>query len=443
MTQVISLELNEVSFEFIETYIKAGELPSFKRLLDQHGLIKTISEKEYPYLEPWIQWPTVYTGKDYAEHGIFRLGDAVNHDHVQIWDYLEAKGLKVGAISPMNAVNRCKNPAFFLPDPWTDTTIIADKGVTDLYGIIKRLVNENASDSRSIAATARELLPLVMRHISLGSTGEYLRVLRHSLRHKWARAAILDRLLADLFLSLWNNDKPDFSSLFLNAAAHIQHHHMYDAAIYEGPRSNPAWYSTAANGKIDPLLLIYRTYDSILKDFMALKNTRVLITTGLSQYPNEREHHQYRMKAPLQTLALLGLVECEIQLRMSRDFLLVFKSNEDAIKAMTILSKTQCRGQDFFAIDNRGNTLFCQINYNGDPDGLDEVVHDGEAVSIADQIVLVSIENGLHRTLGYHVDSGIDAVLANAMPPQPLSSLFPKFSDLALEASGEMKRNAA
>jgi len=443
MTQVISLELNEVSFEFIETYINAGELPSFKRLLDKHGLIKTISEKEYPYLEPWIQWPTVYTGKDYAEHGIFRLGDAVNHDHVQIWDYLESKGLKVGAISPMNAVNRCKDASFFLPDPWTETTVTASKDVAHLYEVIKRLVNENASDRRSIAATARELLPLVMRHISLGSTGEYLRVLRHALRHKWARAAILDRLLADLFLSLWNSSKPEFSSVFLNAAAHIQHHHMYDAAIYNGGRTNPAWYSTAANGIIDPLLLIYRTYDSILKDFMALKNTRLLITTGLSQYPNEREHYQYRMTSPLETLAILGLEQCEIQLRMSRDFLLAFRTSEAATQAMTTLAKTQCRGQDFFSIDNRGNTLFCQIHYNGAPEGLTEVTHDGKVVNIADQIVLVSIENGLHRTLGYHVDCGISAACANAMPPQPLSTLFTKLCDLALEANGKMKRDAA
>jgi hypothetical protein len=443
MTQIIALELNEVNFEFIEAYIARNDLPNFRRLLSEHGLIKTISEKEYPYLEPWIQWPTVYTGKTYSEHGIFRLGDAVDHQHVQIWEYLEGFGLKVGAVSPMNAVNRCESPAFFLPDPWTDTPVTADPSVARLYGVIKRLVNDNASDRRSVAATARELLPLAMRHLSLGSTGEYLRVLGHMVRHKWARAAILDRLLADLFLSLWQSAQPNYASLFLNAAAHLQHHHMYDAAIYDGERSNPGWYSSAADGSVDPLLLIYRTYDSIIGDLMALKNTRLFITTGLSQYPNEREHYQYRMTTPEATLSRAGLRDYQVQLLMSRDFLLAFTDPAAATMAASQLAKVQCRGENFFSVDCRGDTLFCQIHYHGDPSGLAEVTVGGATYDLSGEIVLVSIENGLHRTLGYHVDTALTAASANSLPPQPLATLFSKFAEAALQGIHSMERPAA
>lgn len=443
MTHIISLELNELNFEFLESYIADGELPTFALLLAEHGLIRTISEKEYPYLEPWIQWPTVYTGKSYSEHGIFRLGDSVNHDHVQIWEYLEQHGLKVGALSPMNAPNRCASAAFFLPDPWTDTPLTANPKVVRLYAIIKRLVNENASDRRSSAAIARELLPLAMRHLSLSSTREYLRVLRHALRHKWARAAILDRLLADLFLSLWKSEQPNFASLFLNAAAHLQHHHMYDAEIYKGERSNPNWYSSAADGSIDPLLLIYRTYDSILGDLLALKDTRLFITTGLSQYPNEREHYQFRMIDAEATLSGLALTNYEVQLRMSRDFLLTFPSAEAANVAGAQLASVKCRGQDFFSVDSRGDTLFCQIHYHGDPSGLAEVMVDGVSHDLSNEVVLVSIENGLHRSLGYHVDTALTAAHANALPPQPLASLFDKFAEAALQGAKKAERSAA
>ncbi len=443
MTRIIALELNEVNFEFIEAYIAKKELPNFRRLLKENGLVKTIAEKQYPYLEPWIQWPTVYTGKTYSEHGIFRLGDAVDHQHVQIWEYLEGFGLKVGAISPMNAPNRCVAPAFFLPDPWTDTPVTADPGVARLYNVIKKLVNDNASDRRSIAVTARELLPLAMRHLSLGSTGEYLRVLRQALRHKWARAAILDRLLGDLFLSLWQSSRPDYASLFLNAAAHLQHHHMYDAAVYEGERSNPGWYSSAADGSIDPLLLIYRTYDSIVGDLLALKDVQLFITTGLSQYPNEREHYQYRMTVPDETLARAGLRDYEVQLRMSRDFLLAFRSEEAAAAAAAQLATVQCRERDFFSVDSRGDTLFCQVCYYGDPSGLAEVTFNGTTYDLSDEIVLVSIENGLHSTVGYHVDTAFTAAHANSLPPQPLASLFSKFAEAALQGVRKANRPAA
>ncbi|WP_204315871.1 hypothetical protein, partial [Enterobacter hormaechei] len=88
-------------------------------LLGEHGFQRTTSEQDYDNLEPWIQWVTAHTGLDYGEHGIFRLGDIVEHDLPQIWDDLEQKGLNVGAISPMNARQRMRAPAFFLPDPWT------------------------------------------------------------------------------------------------------------------------------------------------------------------------------------------------------------------------------------------------------------------------------------------------------------------------------------
>src|SRR3546814_4283540 len=65
-------------------------------------------------------------------------------------------------------------------------------------------------------------------------------------QYKWAKAAFLDRLLTDMTFSLMRKHRPDYVSLFLNAGAHIQHHHMYDSAIYPGNRSNPGWYSRSA-----------------------------------------------------------------------------------------------------------------------------------------------------------------------------------------------------
>ena len=43
-----------------------------------------------------------------------------------------------------------------------------------------------------------------------------------------AKAVILDSLLADVHLTLWKKHKPDFSNLFLNSGAHIQHHYLFN-----------------------------------------------------------------------------------------------------------------------------------------------------------------------------------------------------------------------
>src|SRR4051794_9556157 len=148
---VLLLELNEVNFEFVQRY-GSEQLPTLGALIERHGLSRTTSENRYEHLEPWIQWVTAHTGKSFAEHGVFRLGDIVQRDIPQIWEELEAHGLRVGAISPMNAKHRLRDPAFFVPDPWTNTRVTASPTLARLHGALSQVVNENASGRLTMAS---------------------------------------------------------------------------------------------------------------------------------------------------------------------------------------------------------------------------------------------------------------------------------------------------
>lgn len=76
--RLLLIELNEINFDAVGFYIERGEyLPGFTKLIEK-GITNTESESEYANLEPWVQWPSVHTGKTYDEHKIFRLGDFVN-----------------------------------------------------------------------------------------------------------------------------------------------------------------------------------------------------------------------------------------------------------------------------------------------------------------------------------------------------------------------------
>ena len=105
MKRVLLLELNEINFDAVVAYVNSGVfLPGFQRLLES-GIVTTCAEAEYDLLEPWIQWPSVHTGKTFGEHGVFRLGDFVNSSSDQFFEQLERAGFCVGAVSPMNASN--------------------------------------------------------------------------------------------------------------------------------------------------------------------------------------------------------------------------------------------------------------------------------------------------------------------------------------------------
>lgn len=425
--KMVSLELNEVNFDFIQVYCARGKLPTFKRLLDSYELYETIAEKGYPLLEPWIQWPTVYTGKSFNEHGLFRLGDVVEKDIEQIWESLERRGVRVGAVSPMNAANRCTAPAFFIPDPWTVTPVGGSASLQKLYELVRDAVNRNSHDERSLWSLALSLMPFVAKYSRKRSLHPYARVLRYASKYKWARALFLDRFLGDLFLRLHKKHRPQFSSLFLNAAAHVQHHHMFDSTVYAGDAANPSWYSRAKLDGVDPLLCAYEVYDSILKDVLALRNTRVLVTTGLSQYPNSRCMYQYRLKDHSKTLMRLGVNVGEVVPRMSRDFLLQYASAETALAAATALQRISIQGASAFAIENRGTSLFCQLSYQGSLDGFKRALDArGVVVDLRDDVALVSIENGLHRTIGFHVDTNIPLRTRQKTPQIPLSSIHTK-----------------
>jgi len=402
---VISLELNEVNFHFIQKYNKKGKLKKFARILEKYALQKTNVNVKYSDNEPWIQWPTFYTGKEYEEHNIFRLGDSVHTKHTQIWEKLEEMGVSVGALSPINGANKCNNPSFFIPDPWTETEVHGDKTAHNVHALLKKAVNQNADKSGLTLSENISLLTYILKFAKLKNYPKYVKYFLLSRKYKWAKAIFLDVFLVDLFITYKDKLNPEFSSLFLNSAAHIQHHHLYESEVYNGRNKNPGWYSRSAEDNVDPLFYVYEAYENIVNDLFKLKGHRILVSTGLSQIPNPKMKYQYRFKSHGEALNDLGLGGFEAVPRMSRDFLLKFKDVDAAKDAETLMRKVKCNDADFFMVDNRGADLFCQICYYDHPDGLKNIEYNGKSFNLSEHINLVSIENGIHQPIGYHLDS--------------------------------------
>jgi hypothetical protein len=422
MKPVILLELNEISFDLIRTYVRSGLLSNFARLIARHGVSETTSEQRYEELEPWIQWVTAHTGLTLKEHGIFRLGDIVSSDIPQIWEQLEAKGYKVGAVSPMNAKNRTRAAAFFVPDPWTPTTVTAPYVVRKMYRAISEVVNNHAQ----VHLTARSACWLALGTVlnaRLQNYGLYIRLALGALRKPWMRAGFLDLLLSDLFIRQVKRARPQFASLFVNAGAHIQHHYMFCSRAYSGERRNPEWY---VGRNEDPLLDIYSVYDRIVGQVeSALSGYRLMIATGLHQEPHEAVTFYWRLKDHNHFLRRIGVPHQGVQTRMSRDFLVFCSCSEEASRAEHILSSVTARdGMRMFAVDNRGSDLFVMLTYPHDitPD-FEILVGNQTFGNIRGEVVFVALKNGEHDGVGYFMDTGSSAVHpADCFPLKQLPS---------------------
>ena len=401
--KTVLLGLNELNFEYIKFYSEKDLLPNFKIIFDKFKIVETESENEYKLLEPWIQWATIHTGKTFSEHQIFRLGDIVNYNEEQLFEYLECQGFSIGAVSPFNAKNELKNPSFFVPDPWTITKVSGNWFVKALYKAVHQSVNDNASGKLSISTLATLAIG-VLRVVPLKRYPEYLKYLLNR-KKPGTKAVILDGLLADTFLYLFKKHKPDFSNLFLNSGAHIQHHYLFNSQAYDGEFSNPDWYCEEG---YDPLIVILKQYDRIIGDLIK-SDINILLATGLHQQPHNHLTFYWRINKHeefAQKLELEGVYQ--VLPRMSRDFLIEFNSVENASKGEQILNsfimdKDQLK---VFNVDNRGKSLFIELIYSSE-------INDGDSISsITTNLVIknfkklisfVAIKNGEHNGVGYFV----------------------------------------
>jgi len=56
MKNIVLLELNEINFDTVSSYIERGKcLPGFKKLIEK-GIVTTEAESKYENLEPWFLW---------------------------------------------------------------------------------------------------------------------------------------------------------------------------------------------------------------------------------------------------------------------------------------------------------------------------------------------------------------------------------------------------
>lgn len=401
--RLILLELNEINFDVVEKYVAAdaSRFPALKKLLS--GLrIRTSCEKKYEELEPWIQWASVHTGKTYAEHGVFRLGDMVGSGVPQIFEQLEQAGYKVGAVSAMNAENRLKQPAYFIPDPWTQTPADSSWWSQSLGQAVSQAVNDNAQ-ARITPKSALQVVLSLFRFARVSHYQKYLSLVLGSRRKPWLKALVLDLLLHDVHWNMFDAKRPNFSTLFLNAGAHIQHHYFFNAEPLrkDSSKKNPTWYVPEDE---DPLADVLSLYDLIVGEYFDRTDTEVVLATGLAQKPYDRVKFYYRLNKHADFLRELGIMFSGVFPRMTRDFLIQFENEKQAKTAQDILAGVRVGDVNvplFGDIDNRGDSLFVTLTYPHEITAQTTYqVGDRKAILLP-EVSFVAIKNGMHQEEGF------------------------------------------
>lgn len=401
--KLILLELNEINFDVVQAYVNRfpGKFAALEKLL-KGPRVRTLSETRYEEIEPWIQWVSVHSGLTYEEHKVFRLGDIVGTQVPQLFEKVEQNGFRVGAISPMNAENRLKKPAYFVPDPWTETPASGSWLTRGLSNAVSQTVNDNSSAK----ITLRSAVFLVLGLVLFSQPRNYLTYIKlaaTSLKAPWRKALFLDLFLHDFHMKLFRKKNPNFTTIFLNAGAHIQHHYLLSAKAIENKtvQPNPNWY---INPEMDPFAEMLGVYDRIIHEYLAEAGAEAIIATGLSQKPYDRSKFYYRLKDHGNFLDLVGVKYKKVCPRMTRDFLVEFGTPQEAQEAKITLGELRVSADGlplFGEIDSRGDSLFVTLTY---PNQIDEDVRirsNGKDIDLFSHVVFVAIKNGMHQSEGF------------------------------------------
>jgi len=203
-------------------------------------------------------------------------------------------------------------------------------------------------------------------------------------------------------------NKTNFSTLFLNSFAHIQHHYFFNSEFYNGSFKNPQDYILPnCDPMKDAALFFNKRVKNIFDSFV---DYDFLFATGLSQIPYAGEKYYYRLKNHSRFLEILGIAFKRVNKRMTRDFEIIFSSNFDRDNALNALRKIEINNIILFKeIEIRHKSLFITLTYGKKILASDYFKLGNNKIFISDYVVNVAFKNGEHCSTGYaFLTNGLD-----------------------------------
>lgn len=366
MRKLVLVALNEFDPTFFRFASSRAELPGIARLLgSKHSTTWTRDAVEKHGLDPWVQWVSIHTGTDSANHNIKHLGDVPSLADPQIWEALSAKGISSGIWGAMNASRgRAGLCSFFLPDPWTFSEpayppelnrllALPRYYATNYLDVSYMEVLKGVGKLFGFLLSKPRLLPRLFAIMPLALEG--------LLKCGWKNHlffSLFDLVSVTLFLHYKQQYQPDFSVVFINSVAHMQHNIWCEEGILD-----------------PPCLYTLQVIDRVLQQLYA-EGSELLVVNALTQrnIANRKVAIVYRQISPLKFVAALGLPFRSVEQLMTSDAHVFFDNAQEAQAFRDLLTAATVGGCKLFDVDYSEATpekVFYQMDF------WDEVAVDG------------------------------------------------------------------
>jgi hypothetical protein len=389
------IELNEFNPDFLARMAERMNLAYIREILSmQRAETSTADLVEHQGLDPWVQWVGVHCGKPTTEHGVRRLGATRTQDFPQIWHQVAQHGFTWGVWGAMNAP--LGNPfgcKFFMPDPWSFDEQAYPSPLNDLLALPRYVAtNYLEMDRKKPLLSALRLVrffappshwPLIADFAT--ATARAFASTRPSV-HTFS--TLFDYLSVLCFVRLRQKSQSDFSLIFLNHIAHLQHH-FWGAGDKQHPEMA---LGLRMNDAMFGLLLAGRSAGDAL----------IVMNVLRQEYVGQKGFYLYRQINTEATLQAIGVKAGRVEQCMTHDAHILFGSASDADEAQARLER--CRLSDghaaFFVERETPLQLFYQLAFVHQVTPAAQLLCGDRALRFYDIFQLICERTGAHVPQG-------------------------------------------
>ena len=357
--KLLVVELNEFNPALLREASARMPLPNLMKIIGmRHAQTTTRDEVEHQGLDPWVQWVGVHTGRPTSEHGIRRLGVTSAQAHPQIWQVVGERGFKWGVWGAMNApMGSARGCQFFMPDPWSYEEKAYPDYLNDLLALPRYAATNYLEINRKHAFAAalklaRFFLPPDRWLLAAKAAGRLAKACAAAGANVHTFTTLFDYISVLYFTQLRRKNAPDFSLIFLNHIAHLQHQFWV-----EGDELDPNMaLGLRLADEMMGLLLQSRTEGEGL---IVVNGMRQLKVAG-------KGFHVYRQRNPQRAIEGLGVIGGRAEQCMTHDAHIIFDEDAAAERAEEILRSCKLSdGHDAFFVERESaRHIFYQLAFD-------------------------------------------------------------------------------
>ncbi len=394
---MLVIELNEFDPDYLKKYAKKLKLKNILYFLNfEHSETYTKEKKEHHGLDPWVQWVSIHNGIPFSKHKIARLGQTKEQKGQQIWNQIaKNKPIKWGVWGAMNArPGNNKGKCFFLPDPWSYDEIAYPKSLNQLLSLPRYIaLNYLSPKFLQVLKFSLKNFKFTIQNIGTGITRKIITkgilAFRMTGINIDSLTTIFDYINCLYFIKYKKKYKTDFSLIFLNHIAHLQH---------------KFWYNNSnVSSQMKFGLIICNDILGELKN-NSDKDEPIILLNGLKQKNvDQKGFFVYRPIDPIALFKEFIPIRCIVKQNMTNDGTLIFNNNEDANKGEFLIKSIMLKNKNcslFYFERISSKKIFYQIEIFEKISYDEKIVLNGKQFEFYKYIELLGQRTGAHVPFG-------------------------------------------